>query len=93
MVDCHTLSAPSSGRGNKQWPKIKMKHDRKLAVDNWALQAINNKRKFELKKSIDFANPPWVKGLKSVCLHSAFSHEYLPFVFAEVQQQKYVVLV
>ena len=31
-----------------------------------ARQAINDKRKFDLEKSIDFANLPWLKGLSSV---------------------------
>ena len=37
---------------------------RKLAGDNWSLhRQLMNKRKFDLEKSIDFANLPWLKGL------------------------------
>ena len=68
MADWHSQSAPSTGSGKKQWPNIIIMQDRKLEGDNWgATQAINNKRKFDLKKSIDFANLPWLKGLNSTC--------------------------
>ena len=70
MADWHSQSAPSIGSRKKQWPNIIIMQDRKLEGDNWGpTQAINNKRKFDLKKSIDFANLPWLKGLTNTKIY------------------------
>ena len=50
MTDKHTQSAPSTGSGDKQWPKDSNQASQEAGSElTWALQAINIKSKFVLE--------------------------------------------